>query len=63
MLSDAFHVEEPPAVQDIFDRRIAGKYEATDLKRFTSEMKYLDPAEQELLCDLMTKHEAMFDGT
>jgi hypothetical protein len=35
----------------------------TDLKRFTSEMKYLDPAEQELLCDLMTKHEAMFDGT
>jgi hypothetical protein len=64
MLSDAFHVEEPPAVQDIFDRRIAeNKYEATDLKRFTSEMKYLDPAEQELLCDLMTKHEAMFDGT
>jgi uncharacterized tellurite resistance protein B-like protein len=42
MLSDAFHVEEPPAVQDIFDRRIAeNKYEATDLKRFTSEMKYL----------------------
>jgi hypothetical protein len=37
--SDAFHVEEPPAVQDIFDRRIAeNKYEATDLKRFTSEM-------------------------
>jgi uncharacterized tellurite resistance protein B-like protein len=41
--SDAFHVEEP-AVQDIFDRRIAeNKYEATDLKRFTSEMKYQIP--------------------
>jgi hypothetical protein len=26
--SDAFHVEEPPAVQDIFDRRIAeNKYD------------------------------------
>jgi hypothetical protein len=37
------------------------KTNTTDLKRFTSEMKYLDPAEQELLCDLLTKHTG--DGT
>jgi hypothetical protein len=38
---DFFHSEEPPAVEEIFDRRIAENiYEATDLKKFTEEMKY-----------------------
>lgn len=63
-LLDAFHVEEPPAVEETFDRSIAeNSYEKTDLSKFTQAMKYLEQSQKDGLLNLLQKHESMFDGT
>ena len=64
MEKDSFHVEEPPAVEEVFDRSIAENvYEAADLRQYTQDMDYLNDEEKSLLHELMCKHESLFDGT
>ena len=49
-LLDTFYVEEPPAVADALDRRIAeNEYAKSDLPDYVSILKYLNSNEQKLL--------------
>ena len=63
-VQDSFHVEEPPAVADALDRRIAeNDYSKCDLDEYVHGLDYLSSDEQEKLLRTLQKYESLFDGT
>ena len=61
---NAFHIEEPPHVQDALDRRIAeNDYSKADLPEYVSGLNHLDDREKQQLLSMLRSHESLFDGT
>ena len=61
------HVGEPDATEDAVDRikRILdAKYEPADLAKVANQAQHLESDdERQALCDLLKRHETLFDGT
>ena len=65
-IAEAFHIDEPPQVVDASDRlkRISdAKYEAADLEAVCQLQEELNVKEKQMLLQLLTKYEHLFDGT
>ena len=65
-IAEAFHIDEPPQVVDASDRLkriLDAKYEAADLEAVVQLQEELNASEKQMLLQLLTKYEHLFDGT
>ena len=65
-LLQSYHIDDPQVITDAHERLkkiLDAKYEAADLDQVCASQDELTSEQQHQLCELLGKHESLFDGT